>query len=121
MIRALETLEILEYSYMVDNETISEGNATLVKLMADPDSATMVVNGCLFLNVSSFRYLDFETDEDTVTSVHLHGDGMTLSLRSLGEADSETVARGQLRLLEDAGFDLESFVIGDDEEEDAPQ
>ena len=28
--------------------------------MADPESATLVVNGCLFLNVLSFRYLDFE-------------------------------------------------------------
>jgi hypothetical protein len=118
MIRALETLEIVEYSYVVDEEAISSGNATLVKLLADPDSATMVVNGCLFLNVSSFRYLDFETDEDGLCTVSLHSDGMTLALRSLGEADSDTVARGQMRLLEDAGFDLESFVIGDDEEED---
>ena len=118
MIRALETLEAVEYSYIVDGETISEGAATLVKIMADSGSATMVVNGCLFLNVASFRYLDFSTDRDRVCSITLHGDGLTLALRSLGEADGDTVARGQLKLLEDAGFDLESFVVTDEDEED---
>lgn len=118
MIRALETLETVEYEYIVDGDTLSQGAATLVKIMADSGSATMVVNGCLFLNVSSFRYLDFSTDEEDVCSVTLHGDGVTLALRSIGPADGDTVARGQLKLLEDAGFDLETFVITDDEEED---
>jgi len=118
MIRALETLEAVEYSYVVDGETISEGAATLVKIMADSGSATMVVNGCLFLNVASFRYLDFSTDEARACNVTLHGDGLTLTLRSLGQADGDTVARGQLKLLEDAGFDLESFVVTDEDEED---
>jgi hypothetical protein len=118
MIRALETLEAVEYAYTVDGDTISEGAATLVKIMADSGSATIVVNGCLFLNVASFRYLDFSTDEEGVCSVTLHGDGLTLALRSLSEADGETVARGQLKLLEDAGFDLESFVVTDEDEEE---
>jgi hypothetical protein len=118
MIRALETVEAVEYEYIVDGETISQGAATLVKIMADSDSATMIVNACLFLNVSSFRYLDFSTDEEGVCNVTLHGDGLTLALRSLGAADGETVARGQLKLLEDAGFDLETFVFTDEDEED---
>ena len=32
--------------------------------MADPESSTLIVNGCLFLNVASFRYLDFEQDAE---------------------------------------------------------
>ena len=71
MIRALETLEAVEYAYIVDGDTISEGEATLVKLMADSGSATMAVNGCLFLNVSSFRYLDFSTDDEGLCAIEL--------------------------------------------------
>jgi hypothetical protein len=118
MIRALETLEAVEYAYTMDGDTISEGAATLVKIMADSASATIVVNGCLFLNVASFRYLDFASDEEGLCSITLHGDGVTLALRALAEADGDTVARGQLKLLEDAGFDLESFVVTDEDEEE---
>ena len=60
MLRALETLENLEYRFLAHGDVIQEGRAALVKLMADPESATLIVNGCLFLNVMSFRYLDFE-------------------------------------------------------------
>jgi len=40
MIRALETLESLEYRYEMDGNVISEGSTTLVKLMYDNESAT---------------------------------------------------------------------------------
>ena len=56
----------------------SEGRAALVKLMADPESATLVVNGCLFLNVLSFRYLDFEQLAEERWRFMLLGDGSTL-------------------------------------------
>lgn len=117
MIRALETLEALDYVYEVDGSVISEGAATLVKLSYDIDSATMVVNGCLFLNAASFTYLDFFTEEDDRCVMRLYGDGSTLTLRADKERDVVEVPRGQLRLLEEAAFDA-SFVLGDDEDED---
>ena len=40
MVRALETLETLTYRQTVDGELISEGRATLVKIMAEPGSST---------------------------------------------------------------------------------
>lgn len=117
MIRALETLETLDYEYEVDGQIVAEGSATLVKLMADGDSATLAVNGCLFLNVASFRYLDFCTEDD-VAVMRLFGEGTVLTLRSDIDAENAVVARGQLRLLEESPFDLESFVISEDEDED---
>ncbi len=69
MLRALETVESLEYTWSVDGQTVSEGRGTLVKLMADPESATMAVNGCLFLNVASFRYFDFEPNAERVVAL----------------------------------------------------
>lgn len=117
MIRALETLEALEYRYEMDGDVISEGSTTLVKLMYDNESATMVLNGCLFLNAASFKYLDFETTEQNRCVVTLHGDGTRLTLTADADRDVVEVPRGQLRLLEDAAFDA-SFVMSDDEDDD---
>ncbi|MBW6468386.1 MAG: hypothetical protein ACNA76_05035 [Anaerosomatales bacterium] len=117
MIRALETLESLEFVYELDGVVISSGDATLVKLMADPDSATMAVNGCLFLNVASFRYLDFETDEEGRCTVRLYGDGSLLALRTAPDAEGG-VTTGQMRLIEEAEFSLSELVLAEDEDED---
>lgn len=116
MLRAVETLEAVDYRYELDGELISEGSATLVKLLFDNESSTMIVNDCLFLNVASFRYLDFVAEEEP-TVVTLHGDGTRLVLRADNERDVVEVPRGQLRLLEEAAFDA-SFVLGDDEDDD---
>lgn len=117
MIRALETLESLEFLYEVDGEVISEGEATLVKLMADDESSTIVVNGCLFLNVSSFRYLDFSAEEDGTVELRLYGDGTVLTLKAYQDA-ANRIHRGQLRLMEDVALELGTFVITDDEEDE---
>ena len=80
MIRALETVEGLTYRQILDGETMAEGRATLVKLMAEPEASTILVNGCLFLNVLSFRHLTFETDDAGRCVFELVGDGMKLEL-----------------------------------------
>ncbi len=115
MVRALETLESLEFSYVVDGMEVVAGQVTLVKIMADLESATMAVNGCLFLNVASFRYLEFETDADDRCTVRLFGDGSVLTLTTTGETTAE-ISVGQMRLIEESEFDISLFV-GDDEDE----
>jgi hypothetical protein len=119
MLRALETLESLEYRFTAHGTLASEGRAALVKLMADSESATLVVNGCLFLNVLSFRYLDFEPlDEDRWRFV-LHGDGCTLELISVPETEDEAAGTGRPHLLsEETAPDFESLIALDDDEED---
>jgi hypothetical protein len=119
MLRALETLENLDYRYVVAGELIEEGNAALVKLMADPDSATLIVNGCLFLNVSSFRYLDFEQAREDRWSFVLHGDGSVLELLSIPEAegDDEGTKRPHL-LIEETVGDFDALIALDDEDDE---
>jgi len=119
MLRALETLETLDYKFIVHGETVDEGNTSLVKLMADPESATLVVNGCLFLNVLSFRYLDFEPLPEDRWRFVLHGDGSTLELVSTPEADEEPAAPGRPHLLsEETSPDFESLIALDDEDDE---
>jgi len=118
MLRALESLETLDYRYVISGEEMTQGRATLVKLLADPDSATMAVNGCLFLNVSSFRYLDFEQIDDGRWSFVLHGDGTILELVSVPESDEERAAQQQLHLLLDEPGDTYESILSLDEDDD---
>lgn len=117
MVRAMETVESFEYTYVVDGEPIGDGRATLVKIMADPESSTMLVNGCLFLNVASFRYLTFEALDGGATQFTLHGDGMTLEMVVTEDA-TVTEGRPVIRLMEDGSFDPSSYVTLDDEDDE---
>jgi len=119
MLRALETLENLEYCYEAHGDLIEEGTAVLVKLMADSDSATMIVNGCLFLNIASYRYLDFCQIENGRWKLVLHGDVSSLTLISIPEMNSES-GEQRCRLLlepEECGFES-PILLDDDDEED---
>lgn len=118
MLRALETLEGVRYAFVVDGQVMSEGRATLVKLMADDESATVLVNACLFLNVGSFRYLDFTTDAEGDCSFCLIGDGMKLTLTPADEADPIPEDRTRLRMLNELPFDEESVVALDEEDDE---
>jgi hypothetical protein len=117
MVRALETLETLEYTQTVDGEVMAQGRATLVKIMAEPSASTILVNQCLFLNVLSFRYLTFNTDEDDSCVFELIGDGMTLSLVPVEDPEGAE-ARLPTLLLESEDFDPGTYVVLDDDDED---
>jgi len=111
MVRALETIETLTYTQIVDGDVMAEGKATLVKIMAEPGSSTILVNECLFLNVLSFRYLTFTTqdgDEGTDCVFELVGDGMTLTLVPTEDPDTPEECRMPARLLVAEAFDAES-------------
>lgn len=117
MVRALETIEGFHYVYEVDGETIACGRGGLVKLMADSSSATLMVNGCLFLNVASFRYLTFGESEGE-HCFELVGDGTRLTLVSVDEPEDRPGKQVSIRLLEEDAFDAEMFVALDDDEDD---
>jgi len=119
MLRALETLENVEYRYIVTGELIEEGRAALVKLMADPHSATLIVNGCLFLNVESFRYLDFEQAAEEQWRFVLHGDDSLLELVSLPDTETEDTSSKRPHLLsEETIQDFETLIVLDDEDDE---
>lgn len=118
MLRALETLETVDLSWEVEGRIVGESTATLVKLMYDPESATMAVNGCLFLNVASFRYLDFEQYDNGRWRIVLHGDSSTLTLITVPEGEEERATQRPHLLLDEGGGDFETFVTLEDEEDE---
>jgi len=118
IVRALETVESFAYRYIVDGEEIATGRATLVRIMLDEYSATTLVNGCLFLNVASFNYLNFTTDADGQTHITLFSDGAALEMTPIDEADLRPGPRNVIRLMEESVFEGTSFVSLDDEDDD---
>jgi hypothetical protein len=118
MVRALETIETFAYRYVVDGDTIAEGKASLVRIMADDESASVLVNGCMFLNVASFQYLNFQTDETGQTRFELFVNGAMLEMTPLDEPEMRATGRRVIRLMEEGGFDTGSIVSIDDEDDE---
>ena len=116
MMRALDTVEAMRFKQIVDGELVAEGEATLVKLSAD-DTSTMLVNGCLFLNVSSFRYLTFENQPDGICRFELVREGMSLSIEPRDEPRTE---EGETPVRRPVARPFDAFVIADDDEIDEP-
>jgi hypothetical protein len=118
MLRALETLEGVDLHWEVEGRSVAEGRFTLVKLMFDPESASMAVNGCLFLNVSSFRYLEFEQLACSRWRFNLFGDSSRLTLITLPDAEEERPAERPHLLLDEVDAEFGTFVTLDDEEDE---
>jgi hypothetical protein len=120
MIRALETIEGLTYRQVLDGQTFAEGHATLVKLMVEPGAATILVNGCLFLNVLSFRYLTFETDDAGTCTFELVGDGMRVVLAPTADSEETTATTSPrvARLIEAEAYDPDAYAMLEDEDDD---
>jgi hypothetical protein len=118
MLRALETLETLSYRFLVHGDVMHEGQAALVKLMADSESSTMIVNGCLFLNVASFRYLDFEQTAEETWRFTLHGDGSALELVALPESEEDEAPARPHLLSEEMAPDFDVLITLDEEDDE---
>jgi len=118
MLRALETLENVEYTFVAHGDVVSKGTAALVKLMADSESATLIVNGCLFLNVASYRFLDFDQDADERWRFVLHGDDASLTLIHVPDTSEDPESRRPHLLSEEEAPDFESLLLLDDEDDE---
>ena len=92
MIRAVETLECVTYYDILDGGVISQGDGVLVKIFASKDSATLIVNGSIFLNVLSFDHLHFSSRPDGETVIELINGARILRLIPR-EEDPKLMAR----------------------------
>ncbi len=82
MLRALETFESLDYHYIVDGKSVASGCGELIKVFASKNSATMIVNDSVFINVLSFSYLNFKQLDNRRTELELIAESRSLKLTS---------------------------------------
>ena len=77
-----------------------------------------IVNGCAFLNVASFTYLNFHTDADGQARFELFSDCAVLEITPLDEPELRSGQRQVIRLMDESVFEGAAFVSLDDEDED---
>ena len=122
MLRALETLESVTYTYIVDGNVISQGEGVVVKVFLSPETSTLVVNGCLFLNILSFNYLHFFRQENNATTVELIEDSKVLRLtpvedqRRVQRINREMLTAGRFNYSYDEEVPAELFDEIDDDD-----
>ncbi len=61
----LEDLGRVQYRFRDGNQTLEEGEGYIFEVFADPQRATVVANRSLFLNLSSFDWLEVSRDADS--------------------------------------------------------
>jgi hypothetical protein len=94
MIRALQTLENVSYTYVVDGHTLSQGKGIVVRIFASNETSTLVINGCLFINVLSFDYLRFSPYKNESSKIELVSQSQILTLvPEVGEMEKPKISR----------------------------
>lgn len=121
MLRALETLENLKYDYIVDGTTVKSGKGVLLKVFASRNSATIIINSCVFVNVLSFDYLNFCATDGGSTIVELMGHSHVLKLEAIDETLKAPRSDRDILASVDQYDDEETFALleeGDSEDDE---
>lgn len=121
MLRALETLENVHYEFLVERQVVRSGKGALCKVFASRNSATLIINNCVFINVLSFDYLNFRSD-DTETQVELIEENRVLRLQTIDEDVKAPNTNREMLASVDQFDDEETFALledGEAEEEEA--
>ena len=117
MLRALETLENVRYDFIVEGEVVRSGKGAICKVFASRNSATLIINNCVFINVLSFDYLNFHSEEDS-TEVELIEDDRTLRLQTIDEDVKAPDTNREMLASVDQFDDEETFALLEDGEAD---
>lgn len=117
MLRSLETFGNLRYEYIVDGKVITKGEGRLTKVFASKNSATLIINRCIFINVFSFDYLNFKTTTKGHTLLELVEDSRMLKLES---RETEKPSRPSREIIASVDHfdDEETFALLEDSESD---
>ena len=116
MLRALETFEGLDYHYIVDGKTVASGSGDLIKVFASKNSATMIVNDSVFINVLSFSYLNFKRLDDSMTEVELIAESRSLKLISIDKESSSDRITKEIQPTIGQFADEETFALLEENE-----
>lgn len=83
MHRILSDLGQVRYTYSQDNQVLSQGEGYVLDVFNDAQQSTLVANQSLYLNVSSFDYLELSQLDDQQACLSLIQDNRTLCLMPL--------------------------------------
>lgn len=78
--RLLNDLGRVKYIHTLDGRIESEGEGWVIEVFCDPQQATLVANGSLYLNVQSFDYLELNISPEHQPYFNLVQDNRQLRL-----------------------------------------
>ncbi|NMF67046.1 hypothetical protein DP113_22075 [Brasilonema octagenarum UFV-E1] len=117
MRRLLSDLGRVRYIYTYQGQLQSEGEGDVMEVFANPQRSTLIANHALYLNISSFDYLELKQSKEKETYFDLVQEGVCLRLiplstpaqerqqRSLNINDLEVMMEQVLSARWDAEFD----------------
>lgn len=114
MLRTLETLDTIRYEQVVDGQMIACGQAVIAGIFASRNSATLLVNAYLYLNINSFDYLRFFINRSGETVVELSGESMMLRLTAV-ESEATPPCKLERRMYGEERYDEETYVLLEEE------
>lgn len=121
MLRALETFENLKYEYIVDGQVVQKGEGVLLKVFASRNSATLIINNCIFVNVLSFNYLNFKQLPNGQTAVELIEDSKALRIESTDEEVRPARVNKEILASVDQFDDEETFALLEEGDREADE
>lgn len=118
--RIVRDMGHVRYSEIVNTEVVTRGEGYIMSVVANHQSATIIANQRLYLNVCGFDYMRISTQEDGNVHFDLVHPYRTLRLTPVPDAGGEEALEKQAQRYEDYDpFEQEDFAeiqLEDDDE-----
>jgi hypothetical protein len=88
IMRILRDLGHIFYEQIIDNKIKQKGEAYIVSVVANKNSANMIINKKAYLNINGFEYLEIDTTEEE-TILDLHNEFGILRIKVSNKIDIE--------------------------------
>ena len=93
MQRLLNDLRQVRYFHLQDDRVVAAGEGLVMDVFSDPTLSTLVANNTLYLNVSSFDYLELSQSSEALSQFDLVQDNRRLRLVPLSNPLQEAECR----------------------------
>jgi hypothetical protein len=89
MVRILQHLGRVQYIHNQEEQVLRQGQGYVVEVFSDPQQATLVANSSLYINVTSFDYLEMGQLDDNQPYFDLIQDNRRLRILPLSNPRTE--------------------------------
>lgn len=118
--RLVRDMGHVRYAELVNAEVVSRGEGYIMSVVANQQSATIIANQRLYLNVCGFDYLRISTQEDGLVHFDMVNPYRTLRLTPVPDAAGEEVLEAKNQRYDDYDpFEQEDYAeiqLEDDDE-----
>lgn len=108
--RIVRDMGHVSYAEIVNGEILTQGEAYIMSVVANPQSATVIANQRVYLNVCGFDYMRIATQQDGHVHFDLVHPYRTLRLMPVPDAGNEEILESKSQRFDDfEPFEQEDF------------